>query len=262
MTRTILIDADILAYRASAATQQTYLWDGSTPSTAAHLDQATEAVEEEVMRLVDHLKADDVIVCLSDDFSSFRKHLVDPTYKGIRASVEKPVHLYDVKDFLRETYTTEERPTLEADDVLGILATDPSRKDERIIVSADKDLMTVPGRLYRPQHQHDAKRAHILDITPLEAIRFHFWQTITGDSTDGYPGCPGIGPLSPFAEDVLAAESEEEAWEEVIHAYGSKGLTEEHAIRQARLAHILQFGDYTDRRVSLWVPPGFPEEDD
>lgn len=260
-TRTLLIDADILAYRSSAATQTAYLWDGSTPSIAAHLDQAQQSAEEELMRLVDRLKADDLIICLSDDFNSFRKDRVDPSYKKLRASTERPVHLYDMKDFLRETYITEERPTLEADDVLGILATDPSRTDERIIVSADKDLMTIPGFLYRPQGQVGANRPRILSITPLEALRFHFWQTIVGDTTDGYSGAPGIGPLSPYAEDVLQAETEEEAWEEVLSAFGTKGLDEAAAVKQARLARILQYGDYDGRNVRLWLPPAYPAEE-
>ena len=35
--------------------------------------------------------------------------------------------------------------SLEADDVLGILATEPSN-EERIIVSIDKDLYQIPGQ--------------------------------------------------------------------------------------------------------------------
>lgn len=204
------------------------------------------------------LKADDVIVCLSDDFASFRKQLVDPTYKALRADTERPVNLYAMKEWMRETYITEERPLLEADDVMGIIATDPSRSDERIIVSADKDMMTIPGLLYRPQNQLE-KRPHISDISPLEAMRFHFWQTIVGDSTDGYPGARGRGPLSDYALDVLEAADEEEAWEEVLMAFTGRG-GEDEAIKQARLARILHYGDY-DGRVKLWLPPAYPAEE-
>lgn len=228
---------------------------------AAHFDDAKLAAEAELDRLIDHLKPDELIICLSDDFSSFRKDRVDKSYKELRGGSERPVHLYDIKDWLRSEYVTEERQALEADDVMGILATDPSRTDERIIVSMDKDMMTVPGRLYRPQLQ-TGKKPVILDIAPLEAIRFHFWQTIVGDPTDGYPGARGVGKLSPYAQDVLEAEDELEAWEEVLMAFASVGLTEEDAVRQARLARILQFGDYNGRSPILWLPPYVEESPD
>jgi DNA polymerase-1 len=260
MTRTLLVDADLLAYRASAATQRSYAFDGpeAPPAVVADLDEATTAAEEALQRLIDRLQPDEVTVCLSDDLVSWRHDRVDPAYKAHRTA-ERPLQLYGVKDWLRETYDVAEIPTLEADDVMGIIATDPSRTDERIIVSADKDMMTIPGLLYRPHLQLDAqgkflKEPRILEISPLEAIRFHFWQAIVGDTTDGYPGAPGVGPKSPFAEDVLEAECEEEAWWEVLMAFHKAGLDETDAIRQARLARILQFEDF-DGRPILWNPP-------
>jgi len=260
LSRTLLIDADILAYKASAANERRYKWPGTDgTSVAAELDKAQETAEETLDALIDRLKADNVIICLSDDFRSFRKELVDPTYKSARLATERPQHLYDMKDWLRSQYDTEQWPLLEADDVMGIIATDPSRTDERIIVSADKDMMTVPGKLYRPQVQGGSPRPRIFDITPLEAIRFHFWQTITGDTTDGFPGVKGLGKESIYAEAVLEAETEEEAWDYVLMAYGSKGLDEPAAVQQARLARILQHPDYPQGRISLWLPPVWEE---
>ncbi|MCR5870686.1 MULTISPECIES: hypothetical protein [unclassified Sphingomonas] len=266
MTRTLLVDADLLSYRSSAATQKGYKWDGETVSVSADFEAAKRYAEDELNRLIDRLQPDEMIVCLSDDLTSFRKDRIDRTYKSARASTERPVYLYDVKDWLRSEYIVEERTALEADDVMGIIATDPSRTDERIIVSADKDMMTVPGLLYRPQGQVDEKgrplkKPRILDISEIEAIRFHFWQTIVGDTTDGYPGAPGVGKLSPYAQDVLEAETEEEAWEEVLMAFAHVGRDEDAAIRQARLARILQYRDYDGRSPLLWLPPAYDPED-
>lgn len=258
MTRTLLIDADILAYVSSAKTQRSYKWDGETTSVAADFDQAKLAAEAELDHLIDRLQPDELIICLSDDFSSFRKDRIDPTYKSTRVGSDRPLHLYDMKDWMRSEYIVEERTALEADDVMGIIATDPNRTDERIIVSADKDMMTIPGKLYRPQNQ-TGEKPQVLEITPLEAMRFHFWQTIVGDATDGYPGAPRVGKASPFAVDVLEAEDEIEAWDEVLMAFASVGLTEEDAVRQARLARILQFPDYVGRSPRLWLPPYLPE---
>lgn len=227
---------------------------------AADEANAREYAEEKLDKLANRLAADRLIIVLSDDFNSFRKNLVDPTYKATRDTVERPVHLYDMKDWFRAEYETLEAPYLEADDVMGIHHTDPSRTDETIIVSEDKDMMTIPGLLYRPQVQAGRRKPLIFDITPLEAIRFHFYQTIVGDRTDGYPGVYGVGPKSVYALDVLEAESEEEAWDTVLTAYGSKGLTEEDALRQARLARILHHSDYENGRVKLWLPPAWDED--
>jgi DNA polymerase-1 len=54
---------------------------------------------------------------------------------------------------------------------------------------------------------------------------------------------------------VLAAESPEEAWDEVLGAFASVGLGEEEAVIQARLARILHFEDHDGTRPILWVPP-------
>ncbi|NIW82658.1 MAG: phage exonuclease, partial [Thermoplasmata archaeon] len=56
------------------------------------------------------------------------------------------------------------------------------------MVSNDKDLMTIPGKLYRPMNDER------LTITKVEADRFWMKQTLMGDKTDGYDGIPGVGP--------------------------------------------------------------------
>jgi DNA polymerase-1 len=272
MTRTLLIDADIVAYRSSAGTQRTYQWEPGVKSVAADLDDATKEAERAINGLIERLEPDNVIVCLSDDFSSFRKDRIDPTYKSVRSTTERPVHLYDVKDWLRSQYDTEERTALEADDVMGILATDPNRTDERIIVSADKDMLTIPGLLFRPQE------GKLRTVTPEAADRYHLYQTLIGDTTDGYPGLPGTGPAA--AERILAGalwsqvrrtlrsgprkgveieewvsgEHDGPAWERVVAAYQRGGLTERHALTQARLARILRWTDYDGRSPIMWTP--------
>lgn len=278
MTRTLLIDADILAYRASSANQRTYQWGADEGvSVAADEAEARSVAEEEVSKLADRLKADDVIICLSDDFNSFRKQRVDPTYKQQRDPKDKPVHLYDLKDWLAEQYDTLRWNTLEADDVMGIVATDPTRTDERIIVSADKDMMTIPGQLYRPQDNLGKKVPVIRDIALAEADRYHLYQTIIGDSTDGYPGLPGAGPVA--AEILLKGigwesyahilrsgprKGQEETrwrgaqmspWRAIVSAYEKAGLTEADAIKQARLARILRYDEWDGRTPRLWLPP-------
>lgn len=282
MTRTLLLDADIVAYHASSANQRSYDWNGDgNKSVAADELPARKFADEKISKLADKLKADEVIICLSDDFNSFRKDRIDPTYKSNRNEVERPVHLYDIKDYLAETYDTVRWTALEADDVMGILATDPTRTDERIIVSHDKDMMTVPGKLYRPPiwlRGQLIRKGVLMDISAEQADRFHLYQTIVGDVTDGYPGLPGAGRKA--AEELLDGKGwesyrhtlksgprkgqEEVRWERVwfhrpwqaiVSAYERAGLTEADAIKQAQLARILRYEDWDGRSPRLWRPP-------
>ena len=172
---------------------------------------------------------------------------------------------------MEETFTTRRVELLEADDVMGLLATRPSKED-RIMVSEDKDMQTVPALLYNP----NKSRLGVRQITPEEAERFHLWQTITGDQTDGYPGCPGSGPtaadrlLSGWGwesyvhtfkagprkglEETRWREVEMERWPAIVSAYQKAGFKEADAIKQGRLAFILRDGYYADGRVRLWHP--------
>lgn len=222
---------------------------------------------------MDRLEADDLIVCLSDDIVNFRKKL-NPTYKSNRVASKRPVYLYECKDWLAEQYTSIGYPTLEADDVMGILASAPS-DDEVIMVAEDKDMLTIPGKLYRP-HKPDEG---ILEITLQQADWYHMLQTLTGDVTDGYDGCPGVGKVTaarllddmmkpvPVHTEITRGKNkgqikttwttaEAEDWWDIVKAcYAKAGLKESDAILQARMARILRHGEYNERPI-LWSPRG------
>lgn len=272
--RRLLIDADIIAYMASAANQQTWDWgDTGGVSTAADLKAAKRQARDTIDGFMSKLDGDELVICLSDDFHNFRKEFF-PAYKGNRKDVERPVHLYDLKAWFAEKYPTQSRPRLEADDVMGILATEPGTGEDRIIVSADKDMKTIPGLLYRPNEENPKVRS----ITLEEADRFHLWQTVCGDATDGYPGCPGAGPKAADKaldgmEGVKLHTTEisrgprkgqlvhkwvpftfPTCWRAICSLYEKAGLTEGDALVQARCARILRWGEW-DRRPILWNAP-------
>jgi DNA polymerase I len=270
--RTLLIDADIIAYQSSAANERKYDWGEGVTSQVADFDAAKQQAAEAIDGFAEQLKADHVIVCLSDDLNNFREK-VWPRYKQHRAGNERPQHLYDLKEWLASEFKTETRPHLEADDVMGILSTEP-HEGERIIVSIDKDMQTVPGMLFNP-----AKDTRVRHITPKQAERFMLWQALTGDQTDGYPGCPGIGPK---AADMILDESlwfvrhereitkgknagstevkwrveetDAPVWDRILSAYHRAGLTGDDAITQVNLARILKHSDMEGSRIIPWVP--------
>lgn len=247
--RTLLLDADIIAYKVACLNEELYQWgpEGADPAVAVDHAGAKKLADEIIEDYCEELKTNDVIICLTDSVN-FRKEL-NPTYKENRAAHRRPELLAFVKEYLKQ-YRTYQRPRLEADDVMGILATHPRWiRGEKIMVSEDKDMRTVPGLVWNPRHPD----LGILEISELDADRFHMWQTLCGDQVDGYPGCPGIGPV--YAEEILGLDRDE-LWDFVLFAYCSKGLTEDDAILQARMARILRASDWNNRekKVRLWQP--------
>ena len=128
---------------------------------------------------------------------------------------------------------------------MGILATKPENVGKCIIVSDDKDMKTIPSKLYRPTS--DEK----LTVSQQEADRNFLMQTLTGDATDSYFGIKGIGPKK--AEAILGPRPH---WGAVEQAYIKAGMTREDAITQARLARILRWEDWDEKKetVKLWTP--------
>lgn len=251
---TLLLDSDIIAYKFASAAQKDFDWDGDGEKATAVEDIADVApqVEAYVDDLVEKLKADDLIVCLSCPSDENFRYKVLPSYKHNRVGKAKPVLLQAVKEWMRERYPTYERPTLEADDIMGILSTHPKLvPGTKIIVSEDKDLKTIPGLIFNPRKDEKPRR-----VSEEQADYFHLYQTLIGDTTDGYKGCPGIGPAR--ATRILEGEEGEfkPMWQRVVEAYESKGLTEEDALVQARVARICRFTDYDfrEKRVRLWTP--------
>ncbi len=243
---TLLIDTDIVAYRLAAVSET----DTAFGKTVDDLGDVCLQADSVIAGLVEKLNATDVIMCLSDK-QNFRYDVL-PTYKSNRKGVERPELLQAVKDYLATEYNSRGYPYLEADDVMGILAThDHAVSGRKIIVSEDKDMRTIPCELYAPHRPE----LGVITISELDADRFLMWQTICGDSTDGYKGVLGVGKTSEWAKDVIAADRED-LWEEVLCAYASKKLTETDALQQVRVARILRAEDFNikTKEITLWQP--------
>jgi len=258
--RTLLIDADVVAYNAAFACEKAVELEPGYWTWFVHEDEVIAAFDGEVQRMMDTLNADDFKLCLTDSDGNFRLG-IHRDYKGGRKSVRKPIILKHFKQWLIDERGAYWRPTLEGDDVMGILATHPTLvKGEKIIVSIDKDMKTIPGNVIR----WGTEDAEVEYISETFADYWHMYQTLTGDVTDGYKGCPGIGPKN--AEKILAEATRAAPdgafilpywWEAVVKTYESKGLNEDDAIVQARMARILRASDYDfkAKRPILWNPP-------
>ena len=238
---TLLIDGDLYLYRACAAAEEEINWGEDIWSLSTDLKVAKKIFQATLDACCEHLETGHFIVCLSDR-DNFRKD-VDSQYKGGRKKVRKPIGYSEMIKWIKNTYIWFSEPLLEADDVMGIMASAPD--SNTIMVSDDKDMKSIPGRLYRPMS------GELLTITRPQADFNFLTQALMGDVTDGYAGCPSIGKIT--AEKILTKDP---SWNAVVGQYAKQKLNYDYALTQARLARILRFEDWDveKNQIILWEP--------
>lgn len=247
--RIALIDADSVLY-ASALRAERKDEEGTILQVLS-FSQVLADVTKRLEELVDDINADDAIVCLSVG-RSFR-YDIWADYKANRRALRKPPMLNELKDALieqRKPFGVLAIPGLEADDICGISSTALQRANlrEPVIVSIDKDMLTVPGLSYSWLRADDG----IVEVSPAAADKAHLIQTLMGDVVDGYHGCPGIGKGK--AAKLLAGD--DASYADVLTTFLNKGLTEKDCLTQARLAYILRDNNWNSskREIELWQP--------
>ncbi len=247
---TLLIDADGVAFQAASAVQRGILWDDDTYTLHADRGEAQDKFLDLIDSIQEAVSPDaEIILCYSCPSRRYFRHDLLPTYKGNRKDMP-PLALRDLKAWSSIEFNARTKPGLEADDVLGILATHPKLiPGEKIVVSVDKDLDQIPGLHLNPRALDEG----VYRVNPDYAERLLWTQVLTGDQTDNYSGLPSCGPKS--AEkilDVPAAEYEAA----VTAAYLKKGLTVEDMAVQVNVARILHHTHYNFRKKEpvLWQP--------
>lgn len=254
----LLIDADILAYEAVSSAQQEVEFEPDVWQIYCDLNEARRLFNNSVDKLMAETSQGDYLLCFSDpERANFRKQLNPDQYKVNRSS-RKPVGYWPFVRKVIERKNVKHLPRLEADDVIGILAT--SEKGH-VIWSKDKDLKTIPG-----VHLVDGDE---VEQTKTDADIWFLTQTLTGDQVDNYPGCPGIGPVK--AEKIIQKAIDENAhlsgdavsccWETILNTFVAAGQTEADALLQARMAFILRHPHFNHKtgKIRLWKPPARPE---
>jgi len=244
----LLIDGDILLYNTTSACKHEADWGDAFVTVWFDKKEFTALIDTILSRWCRKFDTEDFTICLSDYHDPFRKR-IDPTYKEQREGNSKPTGYQWAHETLPDMYPCASMPSLEADDVMGIMST--SGEFERpIIISEDKDMRQIPGTLYVP------RRDELVETTPHEGYRYHMLQTLVGDRVDNYPGCRGIGEVR--AERILtaAAAAQLDFWVATVRAYRQSKQGDEFALRQARLSKILQHEDYDfeQQEPILWTP--------
>jgi len=252
----LIVDGDIYVYRAAVGCERSHDWGDDMYSLVADARQGWQQLESDLEELRDTFpgEATDMTLCLTGT-RNWRKE-ENPNYKLNRKGKRKPLAMNALLERLRESYTCSLTEGLEADDLMGLM----SNGRDTCIVSIDKDMRGVPGLLFNPD-----KMTEVQTVTVDDADHWHMLQTLMGDVTDGYPGCPGVGPvgaaklLDPLKGDAGAM------WAAAMGAFNKeyskakwKGDVdaEEQAILNARMARICRHGDWDWKKGEMvWSPP-------
>ena len=235
----LLIDADYIVYKNCAAAETELDFGEDVILVTSNFSDAYNATTRELTKLKDEFGSFSDIKLFFSDTKNFRKKIA-PSYKGHR-NRKKPCGYKRVINKLKTEFDVIIMPELEADDAMGIYAT---QYPGNIIVSPDKDMKQIPGTLYNLDEK--------FTITKDSGRAWHLIQCLSGDQTDGYGGVPGIGVKR--AEVLFNKEGY--SWKTVVEAFYAKGMTELDALLNARLARILTIDDYdtTKQEVILWTP--------
>ena len=227
MTKTVLIDADPLAYRA------VYSKGGDT------LGGVVEKINDLYQQITE-----DIIYEFGNDlkYQSFLtgknnfRYDVAKDYKAQRPT-EKPVLINFARDYIVEEYDAVVTEGEEADDAIAINAT--KHYPDAIIVSIDKDFRQVPCILYNPVKKEFDR------IDYWNGLKFFYQQLLTGDKVDNIHGLYKVGPVKAY-KILEGATTELELWQRCLDAYEGDY---ERAVMNGRLLWLRR------QEKQIWEPP-------
>ena len=242
MTRHILFDADILAYRCAWSEK-----DSSAEEAVLKLDELVS----NIVGAVDPWGPTTNHYYFLTGRGNYR-HAIAKTavYKGNRKEQPKPEHLGVLREHLILKYNAVVSENCEADDMIATAA-NRFGYNNVVIVSIDKDFDQIPTTIFNPT------KWEWKTVDTWSATKNFYKQILTGDRVDNIIGINGIGPVR--AEKLLeGCDSEVSLYWACVEAYGeqlatgdgqSRGYSEDRVIENARLLWI-------QREVGeLWQPP-------
>ena len=225
----VLVDGDIVAYRAAFSTQ----------------DLFPEDARRKVDDLMLYILGETLVFYTEVDYEvyltgqgNFRYDIAKSApYKGNRKDVEKPVHLSLCREYLVDKWGAIVSEGEEADDLIGIATT--KHGPDTVVASIDKDMLQLPCKHF------NFTTGVWTDVSEFEGLKFFYKQILTGDRADNIVGLFRVGPVK--AEKMLeGCSTEQDLWEAVVKAYdGDK----ERVVENARLLWLRR------KEGELWCPP-------
>jgi len=244
----ILVDGDIICYRAAAGTE------------GSHPDDTIDKVDT----LMNFIVAETVVFPTSSNLEcyltgkgNFRYEVAKTVpYKGNRKDVVKPTNLPLARQHLMDKWGAVVSQGEEADDLIGIASArgDP---ETTVVVTIDKDMMQLQGWNWNFVKDVWTK------ISVDEGNKFFYTQILTGDRADNIRGIKGIGPVK-AAKVLEGRTTEEELYKAcvdiyVCHWYADhidyeyvfpvEDWAEQRVLENARLLWLRRYPN------ELWSPP-------
>jgi DNA polymerase-1 len=250
-----LIDGDSILYKAGHVGDTVLQWDADNEdSTFVVTDRnvVLNQIDWSIKSILERTGCEAFELYISSSEHSIRKQLVidynkveavsSIGYKENRTYVRRPTLLEEAKQYVKKRYKAKVTKGIEADDAVVYLKT--CKPDEYTLCAIDKDV------LYQTEGIHyNYNKKEWVTVSKNEADRYFFYQVLTGDVTDGYKGCEGIGTSK--AEKALAeGKTVAEWWAIVQKLYHKKGHTFEYLLLQCRLASMHQ---WDGKNFNLWT---------
>lgn len=185
---------------------------------------------------------------------NFRESLA--TIKGYKANRDpehRPVHYKSIRRYLVNRWGATVVDGIEADDAVAMAGAEGGYDPSRIvIVTCDKDLLTVPGL------QYNFQKRQFVEVSPEQALLNFYRQLVMGDSTDNIGGAfrsgkaaadkylqPGMPEYNMY---ITALKLYEQGKGYKGCPYADKSA-EDALLENARLLHLKRSPD------DVWAPP-------
>jgi len=243
----------------------------------SNLNMGIETASDKINRLLTISGCDNVELAFTAG-KCFRFTLGDCSYKDNRKKIIRPAGLVEIKDAISNKFKSINCVNIEADDYVCYKV----RTNPLYICSAiDKDVLySNPGKVlnyyeanYITRNGNIVSRnIHWETVSEKQSDYWPFIQCLEGDSSDNIIGPKGIGPktmLKFFGVTLTKDEKKEvkkvsdllkfidkfpefnvyNAWNSVVTAYESKGLSEMDALANANLLAMNLYTDIDSRYI-------------
>jgi hypothetical protein len=227
----VIIDADIIAYRAAAANDsypdplynnqyhknfikvdnpETYKIIGSYQGTI----DAVETLMNYVIAETVAFPEEGNVECYLTGSNNFRYDVAKYVpYKGNRSLKVKPVHLQEARDYLVRKWGAVISEGEEADDLIGIASSFGS-PDTTVVCTIDKDMLQLPCWHF------NFVRGTWVRVSVDEGNKFFYTQILTGDAADNIKGIYRVGPVK-AGKILKGLTTEGEMYEACVQAYAT-----------------------------------------
>lgn len=185
----VLVDADSLVWSSCYRQKESPEDDGWNS-----IEDAKSKFDEVFMNIINTIEETyevEKVIVFNGAVGNFRKQ-ISTTYKANRNLTKRPEILFQLHDYVTETYSSISGKGVETDDVVATYwknLTDTFGRDEVVIVSIDKDYKQLPCIIY----DYHYKKKCFYHITDSDALRNFWTQMITGDACDNVNYCKGYG---------------------------------------------------------------------